>query len=233
MTARYATLILAVQSTLCLTASAQEHLEPEQGLLNQPGWQWDYAQRLREVLLKDAAGYHLARMACLPAFEPEWVVTVVREEPKDHDGPHTYYVECAVAERKLFPPRDSRGVTAKQARASLDSETAGSLNRVWRRMLRTTRYPKEPRLGADGVDYHFSRYLPLTDCGRPDPLAGWEQGTIWSPDEDSPCGELVAIGERLKAYAEARPEDREGVRREIRERADKLGARLDRAQSMK
>src|SRR5262245_54564919 len=175
MTARYVTLILAAQVTLCLTASAQDHLEPEQGMLNQPGWEWDYAQRLREVLLKDAAREHVARMVCSPSLsEPEWVVTVVREEPKDLDGPHTYYVECGVAEKKLFPPKDSKGVTAKRARAPLDRETAESLNQVWRRMLLTTRYPKEPRLGADGVDYHFSRFLPLIDCGRPDPHAGWE-----------------------------------------------------------
>src|SRR5689334_10917659 len=156
MTARYATWILAAQFTLCLTAPAQDHLEPEEGLLSQPEWRWDYGQRLREVLLKDAAPYHLARVVCLPAFEPEWVVTVIREEPKKLDGPHTYYVECVVAEKRLFPPKDSRGVTARKARAALDGETAESLNQVWRRMLRTTRYPKEPQLGADGVDYHFS-----------------------------------------------------------------------------
>src|SRR5262249_29843998 len=153
--------------------------------------------------------------------------------PKDLDGPHTYYVECVVAEKKLFPPRDSKGVGAKRARVPLDRETAESLNQVWRSMLLTTRYPKEPRLGADGVDYHFSRFVPLIDCGRPDPLAGWEQGTIWTPDEESLCGELVAIGERLKACTQARRENRERVHREIRERAERLGARLDRVQSKK
>jgi hypothetical protein len=69
MSARYAALLLATQFTLCLTASAQDHLEPEQGVLNQPEWEWNQAQRLREVLLKDAANYHLARMVCLPAFQ--------------------------------------------------------------------------------------------------------------------------------------------------------------------
>jgi hypothetical protein len=233
MTARYATLILAFQFTLCPGASAQDHLEPEEGILNQPQWAWDYGQRLREVLLKDAGGLHLARMVCLPAFEPEWVITVVREEPEDDNSPRTYYVDCAVAEKKLFPLKNTRGVTAKRARAALDVETAESLNRLWHRMLRTTRYPTEPGWHADGADYHFSRFLPLFDGGRPDPLGGWEQGTIWSPDEESACGELVAIGKRLKEYAQARAEDRERVRREIRERANKLGARLDRTDSKK
>ena len=101
------------------------------------------------------------------------------------------------------PPKESQGVVAKKARVPIDGETAESLNQVWRRMLRRTRYPKEPGVGADGVDYHFSRFLPLIDCGRPDPLGGWEEGTIWSPNEESPCGELVAIVERLKSYAQA------------------------------
>jgi hypothetical protein len=233
MTARYATLVLATVFTLCLTASAQDHLEPAKGILNQPEWEWSHAQRIREVLLKDAADYHLARMICLPAFHPEWVVTVVRAEAKDFDAPHSYYVEYVGLEKSLFRLKDFQGVTVKQSRAPLDHETAESLNKTWRRMLRTTRYPKEPRLGADGVTYHFSRFLPMIDRGQDDPLAGWEQGTIWSPDEESQCGELVAIGERLKAYAQARPERRERVRRDIRERVDKLRVRLDRAESKK
>ena len=114
-------------------------------------------------------------MICLPSFEEEWVVTVVREDPEDLDGPHTYYVECVVAERKLFPPKKSQGVKAKKTRAPIDGETAESLNRVWA-MLRTPRHPKKAGLGADGVDYHFSRFLPLIDCGRPDPVGGWEEG---------------------------------------------------------
>jgi hypothetical protein len=231
MTARYASLILAAQFTLGLTARAQDHLKPEEGMLNQSTIRWDYGQRLREVLMKDASRYHVARMVCLPAFETEWVVTVVREDPKDFDGPHTYYVEYVVAERKLFPPKESQGVMAKKSRAPIDGTTAESLNQVWRRMLRRTRYSKFSGVGADGVNYHFSRFLPLIDCGQPDPLAGWEQGTIWSPDDGSACGELVAIGERLNSYAQARSEDRERAIREIRESVAKLRARLDRAES--
>jgi hypothetical protein len=41
----------------------------------------------------------------------------------------------------------------------------------------------------------------------------------------------VAIGEWLKSYAQARSEDRDRARREIRERVAKLEARLDRAES--
>ena len=183
------------------------------------------------MLLKDLAGNHLARMVCLPTIGPEWVVTVVRDEPPDFDAPQTYHVEYVVADRKLFPAKDSQGVGARTSRVPIDRETAEAVNRIWRRMLRTIRYPDEPRLGADGTDYHFSRFLPLIDRGQSDPLAGWEQGMIWTPDDDSPCGQLVAIGERLRDYTKAKPEDRDKLGREIREKAARLGARLDRSGS--
>ena len=82
MTIRYATLFLALHLTFCLAVSAQEHLEPEQGMLNQPKIFWDYGQRLREVLMKDASLYHLARLVCIPTLGTEWMVTVVRVDPE-------------------------------------------------------------------------------------------------------------------------------------------------------
>lgn len=229
MISRFGTLIVAAHLTFCLPASAQDHLEPEQVIFNQPEWMWNYAKCVREVLLKDASSYHVARMICLPSlFPPEWVVTVVRENGKDDDAPQTYYVEYVGAEKKLFRADDPKSLTVKKARAPLDNKTAESLNKTWRRMLRTSRYPNEPRLGADGVSYHFSRFLPLINRGQPDPLGGWEQGTTWSPDDDSLCGELVSIGERLKEYAQAKPEDRDKLSSAIRLTAEDLGAKLDR-----
>lgn len=229
MIARYAAVVLAMQFIPGPFASAQDHLEPEAGILNAPGFVWDDAKRLREVLLKDAASYHLARMVCLPSFEPEWMVTVVREDGEDFDDPHTYFVEYVGAETKLFRIKDLQDVKVRRSRAALDHDTAEFLNMTWRRLLRRTRYPKEPRvgLGADGVSYHFSRYVPLIDRGRNDPLAGWEQGTTWSPEEDSLCGELVAIGEGLKDYALAQPEDRQKLGSVIRDKTIRLRVKLD------
>jgi hypothetical protein len=228
MITRFGALILAGQLAFCLpTAPAQDHLEPEDGVLNQTEREWDYAKNLREALLKDAGRYHLARMVCLPSFEPEWVVTVVREDGHDPDSPPSYYVEYVVTERKLFPPGGSQTPRVKRSRATLDPETAESLNKTWRGMLRRVRYPSELRLGADGVTYHFSRFVPLTVRGESDPLAGWEQGRTWTPDPQSLCGRLVAIGERLKDYAQAKPKNSEQIRSEIRAKLDKLRAELE------
>jgi hypothetical protein len=206
---------------------AQDHLEPEAGVLS-PGSDLDYAKRLRDVLMEDAAKSHLARMVCLPSFDPEWMVTVVREKGERFNAPHTYFVEYVVAETKLYRAENAQDLKVKRVRAPLDLDTAEFLNKTWRRMLRRTRYPKEKRLGADGVSYHFSRSVPMIDGGREDRLAGWEHGTIWTPDEGSLCGELVAIGEKLKDYALAQPEDRQKLGSAIRDKSIRLTVKLDR-----
>src|ERR1700722_8498605 len=110
MIARYAVLVVAMQLILGPSASAQDHLEPEAGILNTPVFHWDYSKRLRDVLLKDASSYHLARMVCLPSFETEWVVTLVREDGEDLDDPQTYFVEYVGAESKLFRTKDSQDI---------------------------------------------------------------------------------------------------------------------------
>jgi hypothetical protein len=228
MNARRVVLVLVMFLAPCLAATAQDRLEPEASGLNATDLDWNYFREIRTVLLKHAAEDHLARMICLPAFEPEWVVTVVREDREDDAAPHTYFVEYVRAEKRLYPPRNARDVPVQRSRAALDPETAESLNRAWRRMLRAPRYPQEARIGADGEDYHFSRSVPMFDQGKPDLLAGEEQGKIWSPDEDSLCGELVSIGEALKSYAQAQPEDRQKVRSEIQTRVKRLTTKLDR-----
>ena len=59
MNAFHGTLILALPLAFCLPALAQDHLEPEEWVLNQREWQRDYAARLREVLFKHAESNHL------------------------------------------------------------------------------------------------------------------------------------------------------------------------------
>jgi len=221
---------LIAHSFLCPAAWAQDHLEPEEGAFSKPQWEWDYHERVRDVLLKDAASDHIARMIYLPSFKPEWVVTVAEDSDPDDDTPTTYYVEYVVAERELFPVADKQGPPpVRRFRAPLDRATAKALNVAWRKMLRKTHYPDEPRLGADGADYHFSRFVPLVNRGQNDPLAGFEQGTIWSPDDESLCGALVELGYTLKRYAEARPQDRDKIRAQINQQSAKLAKRLDTA----
>ena len=135
--------VLAVLTTACPAVSAQDHLEPEDGILNMDEDSWDYTKRLRTILLKDAEIYHLARMVCLPSFAPESVVTVGRD-----DDQLVYFVEYAESEKSLWGPGPFSDVKVKKSRASIDRKTAEAVQDVWRLMLRAVRYPDQDRNGS-------------------------------------------------------------------------------------
>ena len=224
---RSATFITLFQSFMGIPGWAQDHPEPEEGVLAASQSRWDYGKRLRDVLLNDAPSVYVARIVCLPSFELEWQVTVLREVSDKPKVPDSHYVEFVGAERRLYRLPVGESVTVRRFRVPLDAETANELNKTWRRMLRRTRYPDEPRLGADGVLYHFGRRLPLISHGDDDPLGGWEQGVIWTPDERSLCGRMVDIGERLRRFPHGRPEERDKIRAEISAALKTLAGELD------
>src|SRR5439155_1927129 len=89
---RWLMFAIATIASPSLDASAQDHLVPELGSLNDLGV--DYAKSLRDVLLKDAAFHYRARVICLPFGEAVWVVTLTCEG----DDPPAYFVEHAVLE---------------------------------------------------------------------------------------------------------------------------------------
>jgi hypothetical protein len=198
-------------------ASAQDHLEPERGTVNDSLASLDYAARLHTALFKDAAYHYRARVICEPAFRPRWAVTLVCEAG---DRPE-YFVEYAGLEN-----RKDGEFRAQKSRVPLDREAAEAVQEVWLRMLRAVHYPDAPRAGADGVTYHFSRFVPR---GLADPLApgGWEAGQVWTPDPTSTTGRLASIGEAMREYAMAAREQRAGVRDRILKQAIALKSELD------
>jgi hypothetical protein len=73
----------------------------------------------------------------------------------------------------------------------LPTDRAGAICDFWKRILAQTRYPEKPKLGCDGVYYHFA-YWGVGST----PLAG----KIWSPDETSVPGKLAELGHTLRDY---------------------------------
>jgi hypothetical protein len=207
----------AIVACPCCTASAQEHLEPERGSINESLTSLDYKLRLHKALLKEAASYYRARVICEPAFQRRWVVTLVCEQA---DTP-VYFVDYA----GLADPRDPRA-GGQKARAPLDREAADAIQNVWLQMLRAVRYPDAPRIGADGVTYHFSRFVGL---GEDDPRApgGWETGQVWTPDPTSLTGRLASLGEAMREFAMAPQEKRADLREKILKEAIGLRSDLD------
>lgn len=218
--------VAAILSAFPSAAPAQDRLEPEDGKFNMADSDWDYTKKIREVLLKSDPSSHAARMICLPSNEPEWLVSVVQEDPDErgNDDKAAYFIEYAGAEKSLWLAEEKyRDVKVKKARADLDRQTAEAVRDVWRRMLVAVRYPDKSRNGEDGVDFHFSG------------LGGgqFREGQIWSPETTSSTGELVAIGYALREFALARPEECDEIRKAIRTKADRLRDKLDRPRGSK
>jgi hypothetical protein len=209
-------------------ASAQDYLEPERGSVNDSQASLDYYLRLHKALLKDAAFHYRARVICEPAFRPRWVVSLVCDaghlvgDGKNHSA---FFIEY----RTLVAGADGSFETARvqKATAPVDQEAAEAIQGLWLRMLRAVRHPDDPRTGADGVTYHFSRFIPL---GLDDPLApgGWEAGQIWTPDPNSTNGRLASISEVMRDFAMAPQEKRAGLRERILKQAIALKSEFDR-----
>jgi hypothetical protein len=202
--------------------SAQDHLKPERGSLNESNGNLEYAKVLRNTLLKDAATFYQARVICRPSFKPEWVVTLLYEDGGDAPG---FFVESAV-----FEARDGVPITeakVKKARAGLDRETAESVQQVWLRMLRQVRYSNRPvGGGADGVTYYFSRAVPFTDDDLKMP-SGRETGWIWTPEPRSLTGQMARLGIALKEYTIAPAGEQLKLQENIRAVARGLLDKLD------
>jgi hypothetical protein len=214
---------------------AQDHLVPEAGILNAADYRWSYSKKLRTVLLREATPYFTARLVCIPSFDPEWMVTVIRECEEGQyapDHPHTYFVEYTGAEKSLWYAKKFRKVNVKRVRANFDRETAEAVAEVWRRMLRDVRYPEASEIGRveDATTMHFSRAVPVQHQGSIDRHAGFEEGYLTTPTVP-PRGpmtrELIAIGEALRTYALSEAEEREKLLPKIRAQADQLLAKLD------
>jgi hypothetical protein len=205
--------------------SAQDHLIPEEGSLNDRGV--DHARTLRRAFFKGAElDAYRARVVCVPSFKPAWAATLVCDD-QDGDRP-AYFILTAELEGQAGVEAERAEV--RRAKAPLDRETGEAVQKVWLTMLRGVRHPRHPVAGADGVTYHFSRFVKLLSD---DPIApaGWETGQIWTPDPASPPGRLARLADRLRAYAIAPQEERPKIRDGILKEATALQSDLDRGQT--
>lgn len=218
MSMRFLVSSLAILAYPALDSRAQDHLLPERGVLNEQ-LGLDYLKSVRDVLLKDSAPHYRARVVVIPTFQMHWAVTLTYEG----DDPPAYFVEYVVSEGKRSP--NEAGV--RKIKAPIDREAAEAVQQVWFRMLREVHYPEKAVGGqADGVTYHFSRFVPyLSEDPKAPP--GWEAGQIWTPDPASMPGRLVALSEALRAYASARHKERARLQESISKQANDLLSDLE------
>jgi hypothetical protein len=184
-----------------------QHLEPVEGVFYQFGD--DYYQRIREILIGDKRVKSLARMLTIPSFVPERVVTLIKNE-KD------YVVILKAVSKPIWPDRSKGDTRVIENAQVLDETTAWLISDVFLKATNNTRYPKEEHVGLDGAAYYFSAAQYKTGSGYP------REGKTWSPETESTCGQLVALGQLMEKYALANKSDAESVRLEITKNAKRL-----------
>jgi hypothetical protein len=205
-------------SASCL---AQDHLEPERGSLNDSEALLSYFGGIRKGLLRNGALHYRARVIVVPSFKPAWAVTLIADNGENQN----YFVEYALFDGR--PGVSLKDTEVKRVRTTLARESGEKVQEVWLRMLRQVRYSEDPAGGgADGVQYHFSRFVPRPASDPkvpPGMMAGW----VWSPEPKSLAGRLAELGESLRDYALSSPDSRKGFENEVHRRALRLLSLLD------
>jgi hypothetical protein len=190
-------------------AQRGEHLEPDLPLLSAQGDDYDLVIRDRFVGTEKVP---FLRILTTPSFDAEWAIHI-REPHGD-----TARVELLVAETNLNYCKDRAAVKVRKTMGEVSTPVAELLRDAWLAMLRQTRYPLPQNWnGHDGTTYHFASH----ERGL-----GELNGQVWSPPEDSPTGQLVALATRLRALVEARTIDRPPIEQDLRTRANALLTRL-------
>lgn len=176
------------------------HLEPENSPFSSTGgaaissYEVMVARALVEPMELQVRGQgcrEIASLVCLPSFKPEWAVWVAGDRKTGFSvllteaGENIWY-RALRAEMPL-----SSAVRMQHGRLPIDR--AEAICDIWRRILSQTRYPKESRMGNDGVVYHFAYWV----VGNPA-----QSGKTWSPGMTTVPGKLAALGHSIKDYVQ-------------------------------
>lgn len=212
--------VLIVLIAIAHSTSAQDHLIPDaDGLGVTPR---SYGQKAREVFANAFEVGVTSRAIVFPSFEVEYAVGLrktkegvevfvlrasssiweveLREMHEDgtlrvldEDGkPVPLDQNEEYQELKKRTPPDHRKIKVNQRAQPIPADLAAQIDAIWHLMLRNSRQHRHTGVDCDGITYHFSALAPR---GRR------LSGHVWSPEEDSKTGRLVALTETLADFA--------------------------------
>lgn len=212
-------LVLAFLMLMAQSATAQDHLIPDNDVLVDPD---SYKLKVRHVFRDAFENRVTIRVIVLPSFKDEYAVGL-----REKDGTSEVFllepssriwatellemyeegkIRMVATGGKQVPleenehykalketaPADYRQIKARRKARPIPADVAKNIKAIWDEMLLSVRHPAEPMLGADGVMYYFSASIPWR---------GDISGHIWSPEPDSKTGRLVALANSLVGYA--------------------------------
>ena len=201
---------------LATVASGQDHLTPEPGIF---GDEHDYFVKVREVFAEVYLTKVILQVVVLPSFQPEEIAgirktdagfeafvakpssiiwetyTIYEEETEeqrqaDREGKDfPLDPNSELAKMKRQSPSDFRKITIHTDARPISVPVKERIERAWQKMLLAARHPKTPRLGLDGVEFHFSMFIIEH---------GIVTAEVWSPDR----GKARAFTELAEALIE-------------------------------
>lgn len=178
-------LLATVLRSTAIAGEVGDHLTPVDGYLSSYGHSHVYLTSVREILVRDAAKSP-ALMVTLPSFRAEKMV-FIRSNQRDAQ----VSVVSATATEQIWSAEKKENIKVQQEERLIKPEIAGQIGAAFALATKQARYPKQERQGLDGVRYYFSSFV----TGR-----GVTAGQTWSPDSQTPCGLLVALGEHMQGY---------------------------------
>jgi hypothetical protein len=210
-----------------------DELEPETGTFAGFGPPEPYELLVRRAMFEEDT-YRQCQFVVLPSFAAENAVYIL--EPKDAEPVvisrtlkrdlwasmmEELSKSCANGSFQLDVAAESFALSKLQTvtethRAKLSRPIAETLNGVCRDVLLRVRYPKSQRFGADGTTYHMGHWIQ----------GAFLAGTTWSPRSDTLPGAFVELGERLKAYAHAAPDERKQAEVRLIAQASQVRSRI-------
>jgi hypothetical protein len=203
------TLAAAIKAAIALgnsSAADDEHLEPEDSPFDRCDQQTAaYYEAIAGHLLKghEHQRYTLLSVVCLPSFEPEWALLLLKSRFSDH------FLALNAATDKLWSNPTST-IAVERLQAPIPSDLAATVCGAWESMLRRTRHHEKTRLGLDGVNYHFATYAPeLTSMA----------GKVWSPNDETSPGKLVELSHLLYKLVKHGEDERSAMLEEVHQAA--------------
>ncbi len=174
-------IILLFIISLNKTFAQSDHLEPIDGILNAPNYEYEYHSNIREILLKDFDEYSQIRYIVTPSFEPEFALEITR------DSTSKYYVNYHHTNKKIWRVKDKSSIEILKIKKGIPAESAILVEELFNKALAQTRYIHKDLIGGDGIRYYF--------------FNNFESGTTWSPKQGTRMEQLVNICNDLIKFA--------------------------------
>jgi hypothetical protein len=196
--------ILFLAILLAIKAKCQDYLEPENGILSTNKSSDGHYLVIKKYLTHDLSNRSTARVIVMPAFSPEYIVSVEQDSIGYFIFFRTYSKSISNEYNNTKSMDNALEVEYKNR---IDSTLADQLHELFYQTISQSRYPKTeyftipfgPKAGKkmrnhishfDGDIYYFSAFEN-----------GIRSGTTWSPREGTKMAKLVHVARLMNAYS--------------------------------